>query len=713
MQTTYTVTINDGMCTNTDDVIVSLYSLPNVIANINPSATLCAGDSVVLYGTGALSYIWDNNVIDSVLFEPVLTDYNVIGTDVNGCKNTASISLTINPLPVFDSILISDVTVCSIPYNGTVEVFPNGNEYSYDNSLFVNNNYIDTLTVGSHSIIIKDINGCECDTTILVGSNNGLVIDSVVSVPILCYNDSTSLIIYDTDAVQYSIDNGATYQTDSNFTVSAGVYSIIIIDGGGCSALLNDTVNQPDSININLNSTDVSCLNTGSVTAIVGGGTGSLTYLWSNDSTSLFIDNLTSGTYIITVTDENNCTASASVQVSEGNLLGEIIATVNNINCYADSTGSINVGLISGNQPFTYSWNHTSDNTDEVTNLPAGVYTVTVTDGFGCTADTSITLTQNAKLLISAEVNNINCFEDNNGSINLDITGGTSPYNINWGNGNITTVDSIIGLSADTFNIIVSDSYLCSYDTTIVITQPTDFNIEDNIKNIECNGYNSGEIELLITGATAPYTFNWSSVNSSNDSIYNLSAGVYTISIIDNNNCTISESFTITEPESLENISNITYENNSGRISIETTGGTPDYTYNWSNSANTNTVNDLIGGNYSVTVIDANNCADTLFFSIEDMNPIIIPTVFTPNGDGKNDTWNIQNIETIENIDIYIYNRWGDSVFSKSCSGIEYSNKSLQWNGNFNGKELPLGTYVYIVVVNKTDEHKGTVTIIR
>jgi len=731
---------------------------------------------------------WASDVVTITGTPSATGTFNYTVDLTGGCGNvSATGTITINPNPVIDSILITDVTVCSAPYNGIIEVYPNGNQYSYDGGVYTTTNHVDTFSVGSHSITLQDANGCTVDSTVTVNSNIGISIDSIVAGTIMCYSGITNITVYDVDAVQYSIDNGTTYQTDSNFAnVIVGTYNVMIKDASGCPAAGNITITEPDSIHIELSSTDVSCANAGTATVIATGGTGSLSYLWSNSDTTTTINNLTANTYYITVTDENSCTQTDSIDVNIGNLIGEATATVQNVGCFGESTGNITVGLTLGNAPYTYNWNPSNTDTSTISDLTIGTYDVTITDAFGCTADTSITITQPNKLELIANANNISCYGYNNGAIFLNINEGTSPYSINWSNGTVNSIDSLINLQADTFNIVVTDNNDCTVDTTVIITEPNEITLNttvtnilcygnkngaisitvnnavnpytimwsnsattdsignlsegqysvtltdnnncsvydtikitqpdnisfnENISDITCYGYNNGAISLQVTGATSPYQFNWS--NSANtESIDNLAEGKYFVNIIDNNNCNYTDTFIISQPDSLSFITDVNYDNNLGNISIETNGGTPEYVYNWSNSATVNTITNLEGGEYIVTITDANNCADTLYFKIDEIDEIIIPTVITPNADGINDTWNIKNIENIESVEIHIFNRWGDSVYSKSTTGINYANKSEQWDGKYEGKDLPLGTYVYLLIVDDK-EYNGTVTIVR
>ena len=153
-----------------------------------------------------------------------------------------------------------------------------------------------------------------------------------------------------------------------------------------------------------------------------------------------------------------------------------------------------------------------------------------------------------------------------------------------------------------------------------------------------------------------------------------------------------------------------------GNIDVSVTGGTPGYTYSWEDmngnfSSTDEDLQSVGGGTYYLTVTDANGCVDTVTRDI--IIPLIIPTVFTPNGDGFNDKWRIVNIESYKKVHIEIYDRWGDMVFTYEGTGYSYFDPKNQWDGTYNGKPLPVTSYVYIVIINDDKDYNGIVTILR
>ncbi len=715
MEGYYVITATGNGCVRKDSLFVDILPQPDISVSATDT-NICFGDTVTLYvtenGIGYVQADWSNGEsgVSEITVSPNQTTA-YYATYTATCTATDTLTITVNPLPNIDSLNTTEVTVCNSPYNGAIYVYPDTNMYSFDGLAFTSTNYTDTLNVGIHHITIKNIYGCTIDTSVIINSNTGISIDSVRYTPILCYGDTSVLTVYDVDAVQYSIDNGNTYTVNNQFNVIAGTYNILIKDAGNCTAMQQVQISQPDSINIQISSTDISCGNIGQASVVASGGTGNLSYLWNTNDTTSSISTINVGTYTITVSDENNCSNTASVNVIEGNLTGSLQVNVSNITCYNDNNGEISVSLNNSYSPVHYQWSNTNADTNTIVNLPAGTYSVTLTDSIGCYADTSITLNNPAQISITDSVKNISCYGYSDGYISILVENAQLPYTTHWSNNN--SGDTLTNLNAGIYYLTLTDNNNCIAYDTINITQPDSLQMSYTIKNVSCYGYSDGAIDIDVSGGTSPYLFIWNGDSEAGEDLTQLQAGSYNLTVSDAHNCTINNTFTITQPDSLYNDLDISYDNYKASVEITTHGGTPDYVYQWSDNTNASTASNVKPGYYTVIVTDANLCSDTIYFNIEDNEPIIIPSVITPNGDGFNDTWNIQNVESLENIEIYIFNRWGDKVFEYRGTGVDYASASKQWNGLYNGKELPLGTYVYILKVKDSDTFKGTVTIVR
>ncbi len=225
-----------------------------------------------------------------------------------------------------------------------------------------------------------------------------------------------------------------------------------VTDSNGCTATTSTTITQPAAV-LALSSTQVDVLcngnNTGSINLTVTGGTATYTYLWSNSSTIEDPQNLVAGTYSVTVTDANGCTATTNATLTQPAAALALSTTQVDVLCNGNNTGSINLTVTGGTATYTYLWSNGST-IEDPQNLTSGTYSVTVTDANGCTATTSATITEPAAVLaLSTTQVDVLCNGNNTGSINLTVTGGTATYTYLWSNG--STIEDPLNLVAGTY----------------------------------------------------------------------------------------------------------------------------------------------------------------------------------------------------------------------------------------------------------------------
>jgi hypothetical protein len=318
--------------------------------------------------------------------------------------------------------------------------------------------------------------------------------------------------------------------------------------------------------------TNVSCngANDGSINLTVTGGADctAYTFNWSNGATTEDVSNLRAGTYSVTVTDANGCSTSSSFTLTEpAQLLSSGVAATyvcgHNVSCAGSNDGSINLTVTGGASctAYTYLWSNGAT-TEDVSNLTAGNYSVTVTDANGCSTTSNFTLTEPDELRVRSITSatfecgyNISCNGASDGSIDLTPEGGATcvAYTYNWSNG--ATTEDLGGLTAGTYNVTVTDANGCSTTASITLTQPALLQSSGIAAtyacgtNVSCNGANDGSINLTATGGAdcRAYTFNWSNGATTED-VSNLTAGTYSVTVTDANGCSTTSSFTLTEP---------------------------------------------------------------------------------------------------------------------------------------------------------------------
>jgi len=725
---TYTVTVTDAnSCTGNASTTVN--EPLELIASATATDVSCNGGSdgtataSVSGGTTNYSYLWDAAVGSQTTATATglsAGTYIITVTDGNGCTDTASAIVT-EPPSLISSASSTDVS-CFNGSDGTVTASESGgtSPYTYSWSTGSTLQTVTALQAGNYTVTVTDGNGCTDIATTTVNEPAELI-PSVTPTDVSCFNGSDGTATANpsggTTPYGYNWNTGSTAQSISSLSI--GTYAVTVTDANSCTDTASTTVNEPPELIASATATDVSCNggSDGTATASASGGTTNYSYMWdvaAGSQTTATATGLSAGTYIVTATDGNGCTDTASAIVTEPPLLTSS-ATATNVSCNGGSDGTTTASASGGTTNYSYLWDAAagSQTTATATGLSAGTYIVTVTDGNGCTNTASATVTEPPPLTSSATATDVTCNGGSDGTATASVSGGTSPYTYNWSNGqtNATTT----GLSAGTYTVTITDANNCDTTTTATLNEPQPLSASTSSTDVSCNGGNDGTATATASGETSPYSYSWSN-GGNQSSISGLSAGTYTATIIDVNNCdTITEQVTITEADSL--VVSITSSDvkclggNDGAATADATGGTPAYNYAWSTGANTQTINTLKKGTYAVTVTDANNCTETQVVTISEGDCDISPSiVFTPNGDGFNDTWTILNTESYQNSVVDVYNRWGQRVHHQK-------GQYVPWDGRSLGIIVPFGTYYFVVTRDKENKNLGkkigSVTIVK
>ncbi len=355
----------------------------------------------------------------------------------------------------------------------------------------------------------------------------------------------------------------------------------------------------------------------GTATAIATGGTAPRTYLWDDGQTTATATGLTAVSHCVTVTDALNATASTCVTVTEPPVLFVNIA-VTPVLCFGGNSGTATATPAGGTAPYViYSWSSiTTSNTPVINTLPAGTYTVTVTDINGCTASQSATVTQPTDISIQMNKIDVTCFGGNNGAAQAVATGGASNFTYIWSTnpaqiGGIATI-----LQAGVYTVTATDQNNCIKTNSIAVLQPTIITVQTIPTPVRCFGGQNGSIQAAPNGGTGTFTYLWSDLGAQNTATaIGLRADIYTVVVTDQNNCSVTARDTVKTPEPLVlNTSAVNTRcnaSNDGSMSVAVTGGTTPYLYLWNTTPNPNTNASVVGlveGSYTVIVTDKNNC---------------------------------------------------------------------------------------------------------
>jgi gliding motility-associated-like protein len=637
---TYTVTITDNhgcIAFTSVTILQPTLIVPNtsVITQI-----LCNGGnngSVSINATGGnppYTYNWSNGSNQTILTNLSAGTYAATITDNSGC--TVSTSVTINQPLVLTATINPTNVLCFNQNNGSAIASASGGTTPY-NYLWSNGNNTNTiinLTPGTYSVTATDNNGCTASASVNITQPVLLTTTMLPPVNVTCFNgnngSATVTPAGGTVPYTYNWSNGTHNGTANGLT--NGTYTVTVTDQNGCSATNSVVINQPPQLTTVMGpTTNLTCNGSanGSTTVTANGGTPGYSYTWSNGSHNTTITNLTAGTYKVTVTDNNGCTATNSVTITQPNILTASIARTN-VSCFSGNNGSATASASGGTVPYNFHWSNGS-NTNVISNLTAGTYSVTVTDNNGCTASASVNITQPVLLTTTMSVPvNVSCFGGNNGSASVTPAGGTSPYTYNWSNG--THNGTATGLVSGTYTVTVTDQNGCTSTNTITINQPIQLTTTISSQaNVTCNGVANGSATISANGGVPPYNYTWSN-GLHTTTISNLTAGTYTITVTDNNGCTATNTVTITQPNlltaSISKTNVSCFSANNGSAAASASGGTIPYSYLWSNGNNTNVINNLNAGTYSVTITDNNGC--TASASVNITQPVLLTTTMAP-----------------------------------------------------------------------------------
>ena len=335
----------------------------------------------------------------------------------------------------------------------------------------------------------------------------------------------------------------------------------------------------------------------------------------------------------MTITDNNGCTTTRSVTITQPTALTSSTSSTTNATCNGASTGAFTVAASGGTSPYTFNHGTGAQASGTFTGLTAGTYNVTITDNNGCTTTRAVNITQPAAVAGSTSSTGESC-TGNDGSATVTASGGTAPYGFAWSNsGNSATIN---GLIAGSYTVTITDANGCSTTRSVVVANncaPCAISSTASSNNASCNGLCNGSTTVTPSGGTAPYSYVWGD-GANTGTRSGLCAGVYDVTVIDASACSATQSITITEPTALgasATASSTPCVANSGTTTATATGGTSPYSFVWSNGSSTATNSGLAAGAYSVTVTDANGCSTTANATVN-----TIPTAATASATGTN-----------------------------------------------------------------------------
>ena len=676
---TFLNNINSGeyICTITDaldceeaiifnvDTVFSVVVEIAITSNYNGLPLNCYGDSnatILAFatggtGAGTYTYFWEgspfnNSFTGTLSYLDILSNidagtYIAHAIDDNGCQGFLSVDI-LNPDPISYNFQTSDYNGFNISCNGgndgSIDLLINGGNGIDFNTLLWNtgdtDSLIDNLSVGTYSFSVEDINSCSANGQITLTSPGAIYLE-LSSDTLLCFGDSDASSFIDSldnaiNPLTYLWNNGQNGPIANN--LASGTYSLTIIDDNDCFINSSINVNEPNSLMSDLviapsyNGSPISCYGAEDAIATITSFGGVTPYTYSLDSIyyssiSTF-NNLGQGFLNVWTSDANGCSTYNSMLIQSPTQISANLDTITSPSCDGVNNGEITSLTTGGIGQYYYQWSTSSSVTNVITSLFSGIHTVTITDDNGCVISDSIVLNSLYNLNSITTSTQVSCTGSSDGEATINVLNGTAPFTYLWNNG--MNMSNIAGLSAGTYDVLVTDDNGCQLTNIVEVTESDSvLTFISNVISPSCYLGSNGSIEVNVSGGLGNYTYLWSTGETSS-SITNLIANSYTLNISDSVNCLVSGTFTLTQPLQLTyNLSSsdiICFGNNNGNAEIQVSGGTLPYTYLWNGSnnfsSNNQNLDSLISGIYFIDVNDSNGC--TLQDSIEIEEPQLL-----------------------------------------------------------------------------------------
>lgn len=602
-------TAQGGVAVPNNDVAITLNG------NVNPKTSCITNNgSIMLSLTPSnLSILWSNGSTSPNLNNLAPGTYSVTVSAGGNCTETAS--FTIDDATETPNLSI-DVTPSTCSFNnGAIDLEVDGGQppYTYKWAHGPMTQDLFNLAANTYTVTVTTALGCSATTSVTV-PNNPIAIDifGIVSDNFSCSSPNGFIdlnIEPQGNNYTYLWSNGQTAPLIEN--LAPGSYTVIVTWGSCVNSASFDVFNQANPPNLSAVGIPATCgLSNGGADATVSGGSSPYTYQWSNSATSQDLNNIAPGTYTLTVTDFFNCSSTASVNVANNNIALNVTGAVaGNTSCVAPN-GGVNISVAPAGT-YTYNWSNMAT-TEDLTNIAAGTYTVTVTSGVSCSATATFTVTNNTtNPNISPAITAAIC-GNSDGAIDLTVSGASVPYTFVWSN--MATSEDLVNILPGNYSVTVTAANGCTADTTLnVPNNSSTFTLSGTASPLTNCAADNGAIDLTVTPA-GTYTYLWSNSATTQD-LASLPAGTYTVSVTETGNCIASASFVVeddrTYPATSQNVSPEICGLSNGSVNLDVSGGQTPYTFLWAGGQMTEDLTNVAEGNYDVTVTGANGCSAT------------------------------------------------------------------------------------------------------
>lgn len=532
------------------------------------------------------------------------------------------------------------------------------------------------LCAGTYSVTISDAVNTTCTTVLSYTiTEPPAVVVTPASTGTTCGDANGSVSATATGGsgtFNYTWSSGGNAQTVNK--LAAGTYTVSVHDANDClvisTAVITNAGTRPTAV---ITSTPITCFGScdGSAHISATGGTGVYSYSWSSTANAQTISSLCAGSYTVTITETaSGCSATASAIFTQPTAL---VTTVTPTNAFCgQSNGNIVVSASGGTVPYTYSWSNGATSAT-VNNLGANTYTVTVKDQSFCLSTKTATITNTSGPTINTLAGSPILCNGSSGNSTVSITGGSANYTYSWSNGASSATSALsnqqIGLVAGNYTVTVTDATGCQAISSITLTQPQALSAVTGITNSGC-GLSNGSAFASVSGGTAAYSYTWTN-GSTAITIKNLGVNSYTVTVIDSKGCTTSSTAQINDagaPTLTTSPTNASCGLSNGSVTPTVAGGTPAYTYAWSNGATAATITGLSSGTYTLSVTDSKGCLNIATALVLNYGPPSITSTVTPATCGSANGQISVTLSGGGNTP-YTYS-WSNGVTSATASGL-------------------------------------------
>lgn len=657
------------------------------------------------------------NGVGTIVWEETIAPSSSPITNQTECENCGHTWLPaipfVSPAQCLDGSF-NTVTTCNSP--GGLQQFATGTTVLPSANLPI----IVTDAAGNQTTInnINDLDDC----VVIPCTNLTMTISSQTNV--LCNGDNNG-----SATVVASGGNGNytyTWQPGSlagatQTGLSPGTYTVDAEDSDACAGSITVTITEPLNITLTPTITNSDCgFPNGEVEIQVTGGTSPYTFLWSTGGTTPSTGLVLAGAYSVTVTDANGCTVSGNFAVSSTDGPDITLVTSEDASCFGLTDGSATVTATGGSGGYTYTWQPGNLTGPTQNSLGGGVYTVTVVDSDGCPSSLVVTINQPNQIQLDLGATPSSCTVDD-GSISVSASGGSGIFTYLWSNG--ATTNNVSNIGAGNYTVTVTDGSGCQVQGSVNVSSINGPVLSLNsVTDETCLGSADGSATVAASAGTPGYTYAWSPTGGVNATATGLTAGTYNITVTDAAGCIAVETVTIGSGSiDVEVVPDSPVITNGDEVTLNVVinPNSPGATFVWTPSDGlscSDCQNPIASPSqtttYQVTVITAEGCIGTATVTVFVEAPCqqsMVPSTFSPNGDGLNDFFCVLG-NCVQSMELSIYNRWGEQVF-KSESQTDC------WDGTHRDKPVNSGVFVYKLRVIDTEgeEHisSGNVTLVR